>query len=175
MGGLAAGFAVPSILRLYWWRFNAGGYGVGMLVGMAAAFIQAYFWPNLLEWYQFVYVLGTGIIGSVIGTYITKPTDSAILENFYKKTRPFGAWGPLKNAFGSEFRAATKREHFYDIISIPFAFGWLISILFMSMQAMLRQWRALGYTSILFAISMIGLYFFWFTKLPPAEDKKVAN
>jgi hypothetical protein len=175
MGGLAAGFAVPGILRLYWWRFNAGGYGVGMLVGMAAAFIQAYFWPNLLEWYQFAYVLGTGIIGSVIGTYITKPTDSAILENFYKKTRPFGAWGPLKNAFGPEFRAATKREHFYDIISIPFALGWLISILFMSMQAMLRQWRPLAYTSILFAVSMIGLYFFWFTKLPPAEDKKVAN
>ncbi|HEX9971945.1 MAG TPA: sodium:solute symporter [bacterium] len=175
MGGLAAGFAVPSILRLYWWRFNAGGYGVGMLVGMAAAFIQAYFWPNLLEWYQFAYVLGTGIIGSAIGTYITKPTDSAILENFYKKTRPFGAWGPLKKAFGPEFRAATKREHFYDIISIPFALGWLISILFMSMQAMLRQWQALGYTSILFAVSMIGLYFFWFTKLPPAEDKKVAN
>jgi hypothetical protein len=26
-------------------------------------------------------------------------------------------------------------------------------------------------TSILFAVSMIGLYFFWYTKLPPAEEK----
>jgi Na+/proline symporter len=175
MGGLAAGFAVPAILRLYWWRFNAGGYGVGMLVGMVSAFVQRRYWPNLPEWYQFAYVLGTGIIGSVIGTYITKPTDQKILENFYKKTRPFGFWGPLKHAFGPEFRAATKREHFYDIISIPFAFGWFISILFMPMQAMLRQWHSLGLTSILFAISMIGLYFFWYTKLPPADDKKAAN
>jgi Na+/proline symporter len=171
MGGLAAGFAVPAILRLYWWRFNAGGYGVGMLVGMIAAFVQAHFWPDLAEWYQFAYVLGTGIIGSVIGTYITKPTDPKILETFYKKTRPFGFWGPLKNAFGPKFRESTKREHFYDIISIPFAFGWFISILFMPMQAMLRQWYSLGMTSILFAVSMIGLYFFWYTKLPPAEEK----
>ncbi|OHB49951.1 MAG: sodium:solute symporter, partial [Planctomycetes bacterium GWF2_41_51] len=59
MGGLAAGFAVPSILRLYWWRFNAGGYGIGMIVGMAAAFVQNHFWPNLAEWFQFTYVLGT--------------------------------------------------------------------------------------------------------------------
>ena len=169
MGGLAAGFAVPGILRLYWWRFNAGGYGVGMLVGMTAAFVQAHFWPDLFEWYQFTYVLGTGIVGAVIGTYITKPTDQKVLENFYKKTRPFGVWGPLKNAFGPEFRESTKREHFYDIISIPFALGWLISILFMPMQAMLRRWEALGYTSILFAISMTGLYFFWYTKLPPAN------
>lgn len=176
MGGLAAGFAVPSILRLYWWRFNAGGYGVGMLVGMVAAFVQAHFWPDLLEWYQFAYVLGVGLIGSVIGTYITKPTDQKVLENFYKITRPFGFWGPLKHAFGPEFRASTKREHFYDIISIPFAFGWFISILFMPMQAMLRQWRSLGMTGILFVISMTGLYFFWYTKLPPknagnASDK----
>jgi SSS family solute:Na+ symporter len=172
MSGLGAGFAVPGILRLYWWRYNAGGYGIGMLVGMTAAFIQFKCWPNLPEWYQFAYVLGTGIIGSIIGTYITKPTDRAVLENFYKKTRPFGVWGPLKHAFGPEVRKSIKREHFYDIISIPFALGWLISILFMSMQLMLRQWKSLGYTGMLFAVSMIGLYFFWYTKLPPAENKK---
>jgi Na+/proline symporter len=170
MGGLAAGFAVPSILRLYWWRFNAGGYGIGMIVGMAAAFIQAHFWPNLLEWYQFAYVLATGIIGSLIGTYITKPTDQKTLENFYFKTRPFGFWGPLKNAFGPEFRKSTKREHFYDIISIPFGLCWFITILFMPMQAMLRQWKAFGFTTIFFAISMVGLYFFWYTKLPKENN-----
>jgi Na+/proline symporter len=175
MGGLAAGFAVPGILRLYWWRFNAGGYGVGMIVGMTAAFVQRHFWPNLPEWYQFTYVLGTGIVGAAIGTYITKPTDQKILENFYKKTRPFGFWGPLKNAFGPEFRAATKREHFYDIISIPFTLGWFISILFMPMQAMLRQWRALSITGILFAVSMTGMYFFWYTKMPPADNKKAVS
>lgn len=166
MGGLAAGFAVPSILRLYWWRYNAGGYGIGMIIGMIAAFVQNHYWPNLAEWYQFVYVLGTGIAGSVIGTYISQPTDRKILENFYKKTRPFGFWGPLKHAFGPEFRKSTKREHFYDIISIPFALGWFISILFLPMQAMLRQWQAFGYTTIIFVISMAGLYFFWYTKLP---------
>jgi hypothetical protein len=43
------------------------------------------------------------------------------------------------------------------------------------MQAMLRQWRSLGMTGILFAVSMTGMYFFWYTKLPPADEKNDVN
>jgi hypothetical protein len=43
------------------------------------------------------------------------------------------------------------------------------------MQAMLRQWRALSITGILFAVSMTGMYFFWYTKMPPADNKKAVS
>lgn len=171
MGGLAAGTAWPLVLRFYWHRFNAGGYAIGTIVGLVGAIIQRLVLKNMLEWNQFAYVLVLGLLGSIIGTYITKPTDPKVLSNFYRITRPFGFWGQLKYAFGPEFRAAAKREHFYDILSIPFAFGWFISILFLPMQLMLRQWNAAAITSAVLVVSLIGLYFFWYRQLPPAESQ----
>ena len=70
-----------------------------------------------------------------------------------------------------EGRVATEREHFYDIISVPFAFGWMITMLLMPMQLLIRAYHDFWWTFGVFAISMIGLYFFWFTKLPPADAK----
>ena len=38
-------FAIPNVLRWYWWRINGWGYAVGTLVGLAAAMVVP-FLPN---------------------------------------------------------------------------------------------------------------------------------
>jgi len=38
--GLGGGMMVPLILRMYWWRFNGGGFATGMLFGTVAAIAQ---------------------------------------------------------------------------------------------------------------------------------------
>jgi Na+/proline symporter len=172
MMGLSAGMMVPAVLRLHWWRFNGGGYAIGTMTAMIAAIVAFFVNRAMLEWHQFVYILSIGIIASVIGTYITKPVPLAVIENYYKKVRPFGLWGKFKYLLSPEVKAATKREHFYDIISVPFAFGWMLTMLLMPMQLLIRAFHDFWWTFGVFAISMIGLYFFWYTKLPPADAGK---
>jgi hypothetical protein len=41
----------------------------------------------------------------------------------------------------------------------------------MPMQLLIRAFHDFWWTFGVFAISMIGLYFFWYTKLPPATSK----
>jgi SSS family solute:Na+ symporter len=126
----------------------------------------------MLEWQQLVYILSIGIVASVVGTYITKPVPQDIVETYYKKVRPFGPqWGKYKRLLSPEVKTATEREHFYDIISVPFAFGWMFTMLLMPMQLLIRAYYDFWWTFAVFAVSMIGLYFFWFTKLPPASAK----
>jgi hypothetical protein len=124
------------------------------------------------EWYQFIYILIIGFIASIIGTFLTKPTDQNILEQFYKKTRPFGLWGPLKSHLDPTMRRTMEKEHKNDIIAIPFGICWIVSMLLLPLQAMIMRWDAFAVTFLVFAISLIGLYIFWYRKLPPAKMKK---
>ena len=48
--------------------------------------------------------------GSIFGTYITRPTDRKVLEHFYRTTRPFGWWKPLKDCLPADVRERMKKE-----------------------------------------------------------------
>ena len=158
--GLISGLMMPFMLRFYWWRFNGSGFVFGTIIGMIAAVLQRIFIPAMSEWYQFIYIATTGLVGSIIGTYVTGPTDSGVLENFYRTTRPFGFWKPLKNVLPAEEHVAMVREHRNDLTALPFTLGWQVTALLLPMQLMIRAYQAFAVTLVIFAVSMVGVYKF---------------
>jgi Na+/proline symporter len=165
MMGLAGGLGIPLILRLYWWRFNGGGFGIGTIVGMFTAIVQRIFWSHAPEWLQLMIVVTAGLAGCLIGTFLTRPTDGSVLEHFYRTTRPIGIWRPLKRLLSPQARLETEREHRHDLLSVPFAFGWQVTILLLPMQLLIRAYRAFFVTLIILAVCLVGLYFFWYRHL----------
>jgi len=166
--GLVGGIMIPTVLRLYWWRFNGGGFALGTLAGLAAALLQRFLIPQMPEWQQFIYMMVAGLAGSIAATYLTPPTDRAVLEHFYRTTKPFGLWGPLRQAVSLEEVAAMSREHRYDLISVSFALAWQITMLMLPMLLIIKQFSAAAVTGAILAAALVGLYFFWYKKLPPA-------
>jgi hypothetical protein len=164
--GLVGGTMIPTVLRLYWWRFNGSGFALGTLIGLAAALLQRILIPQMPEWQQFLYMVAAGFAGSIIATYVRPPTERAVLEHFYRTTRPFGLWGPLKKALAPDEAAAWSREHKNDLISVPFALFWQISMLMLPLLLIVRQYRASAVTAAILGVSLVGLYFFWYRKLP---------
>jgi Na+/proline symporter len=164
--GLVGGTMMPTVLRLYWWRFNGSGFALGTLVGLIAALLQRALLPQMPEWQQILYMVGAGLFGSVLATYVRPPTDRAVLEHFYRTTRPFGLWGPLKKALSPEEATAASREHKYDLLSLPFALCWQMSMLILPLLLIVRQWRPAAVTAAVLAAALTGLYFFWYRKLP---------
>jgi Na+/proline symporter len=164
--GLVGGLTMPTVLRLYWWRFNAGGFALGTLSGLTAALLQRSFIPQMPEWQQFVYISLVGLFGSVAGTYLTPKTERGVVENFYRTTRPFGFWKPLRDVVTADVAASMAREQKYDFLSLPFALAWQFTMLMLPMQLMIREWRAAGITGAVLAVSLAGLYVFWYKKLP---------
>jgi len=167
--GLNSGLALPTILRLYWWRFNAVGIFVGTGVGLAAAVVQRMVWPDLGPTGKFTILTLISLVGTVGGTYLAPPTDRKILEHFYRTTRPFGFWGPLRDVLPPELREATRREHRNDLLALPFAFFWQVTLFLIPMQLVIGSYRAALVTGIIFSVSLAGVYFFWYRNLPPAR------
>lgn len=170
--GLLSGLAIPSLLKMYWWRFNGGGFAIGTIAGTGSAVVQRIFWPDLPEQWQFVILTLFTVICTVIGTYLTKPTDHNVLVNFYKTTRPFGFWKPLQHVLSEDARAKMKKEHRNDLLAVPFVMTWLVTMFLMPMQLIIRQYDAFLITLSLFIVSIIFIYIFWYRNLP---DKDTVN
>jgi Na+/proline symporter len=173
---LGGGLVVPSILRFYWWRFNGGGFAVGTLVGLAGAILfrvaQVYGGdasPLVAQTLnnpvsQFFITLLIGLTGTILGTYLTRPTEQKVLEHFYRTTRPFGFWGPLLDSLTPAVRVEMKKEHVRDVLALPFALGWQITLFLLPMQLLIKSYTAFTITLCIFLVSLAGLYIIWLRK-----------
>ncbi|OXU14902.1 sodium:solute symporter family transporter [Sedimentisphaera salicampi] len=178
--GLGAGALVPAFLRLYWWRFNGGGFSIGTVTGVFSAIILRFGAvafqgdPKHAELYailtderwMFSILLVFGLIGSVAGTFLTKKTDQKVLDEFYKTTKPFGLWNGLQNKLPENVRKKMRREHKNDWIALPFLLVWHVCLLLIPMQFIVQNFKALGTTLVIFLFASAGFYWFWFKKLP---------
>jgi Na+/proline symporter len=167
---LGAGLAMPAILRLYWWRFNAGGVIIGSISGLISVTIHGIWFSHWDTYTTFTVLTIIPLIGTVAGTYLTPPTDRKTLEHFYKTTRPFGLWGPFKKLLSPEQQIATRRENFYDLICVPIGLTWQVCMFLLPMQLIIGTYRAFGVTLIIWLVCLWGLYKWWYKKLPPARE-----
>jgi len=164
--GLLGGLLVPEILRFYWHRFNGWGFAIGTFAGGFAAILQRYFLPDLGGQPLFLLVSAIALTGSIIGTYLTKPTDDKVLENFYRKTRPFGFWGKCRKRLTESEWSSMKREHINDWIALPFTLMWQISLFMAPMLFVVQAMTAFWVTTAVFVVGLVGMIVFWYKKLP---------
>lgn len=164
--GLGGGLLVPIILRLYWWRFNGQGFAIGTIVGLIAAIIQRFAFPELNDIAKFLWIILFGLSGTIIGTLLTKPTHIDVLNNFYRITRPFGFWKPLRSIMSKEELSQMDKEHRNDIMALPFATIFHITLFLLPMQFIIRAHNSFIFTLIAFLIGAGGLYHYWYKNLP---------
>jgi len=96
VSALYGGYIAANVLKWHWWRFNATGFFVGMSAGIVAAIVFGVFIPSGSLLYWFPLLFGISLAGSVAGTYLAPPTETAVLHHFYTTVRPWGFWGPVK-------------------------------------------------------------------------------
>jgi len=163
--GIGAGMFIPQVIRWYWWRFNGYGFAIGTAVGMIAAVMTKAFGGPIAEYNSFLIASGSSLIGCIVGTYLTAPTEKPVLSNFYKVTRPFGFWNPVRNELPKDALQKVNEENRRDIIATFFAVPWQVVLFLTGMMIVMKQWtNALNLFGLLILLSA-GLYWFWFRHL----------
>ncbi|GAB4289354.1 MAG: Na+:solute symporter [Oscillatoriaceae cyanobacterium] len=160
-----SGLFVPLLLRWYWWRFNGYGFALGTLTGMAAAIITKLLGIPLPEYANFLVPSGCSLLGCLLGTLLTPPTDTAVLDNFYKVTRPFGFWNPIRQQLPPNIQAKIKSENTRDIVATLIAVPWQLVLFMTGMMFVMKQWDNFGVLLLVLILLSIGLYFTWFRHL----------
>lgn len=94
VGALYGGFIAANVLKWHWWRFNATGFFWGMMTGILAALVFPYIFTGV-PLYSWPLLFVISFTASLAGTYLRPPTEREVLKSFYKKVKPWGAWGPI--------------------------------------------------------------------------------
>ena len=162
---IGAGMIIPTLLRWYWWRMNGYGYALGIAAGMIAAVVQRLVFPHVPEYVSFSFASGISLIGTITGTYLTPPTEKQVLDEFYKTTRPFGFWNPIRKQLSPAVMAKVNTENRRDIISTFFAVPWQVVLFLTMMMIVMKNWNTLFVLLGILAVLSIGLYLNWFRYL----------
>ncbi|MCY3857753.1 MAG: Na+:solute symporter [Gammaproteobacteria bacterium] len=119
---IGAGTGLIFLLRWFWWRINAWSEITAMIVSFAVAIWFAIVHDALglqLPSAVVQLLIGVAITTSawLIVTFVTQPTETAVLQTFYSRVRPFSrGWRHVVN---------TKRDESGSVTSALIA--WLVA------------------------------------------------
>ena len=103
------GYGIVSVARWFWWRVNAyteiTAIVLGLLFGVVDLFAETFAnesfvlfgtpWAELRFEIKIAMLVAIVIPISLVVTMLTPPVSMSTLEEFYRKVRPGGAWGPV--------------------------------------------------------------------------------
>jgi Na+/proline symporter len=173
---LYGGYAASNMLKWIWWRFTGYGYFGGMLAGLIISTCILFFKQPLLDFagvegvvsdiYLFPLVLLFSMIGCIVGTYLMPLENIEEVKNFYKKTNPWGFWGPIKQMVMQEDPGFVPNNSFgRDVFNVLVGMVWQMAQVVIPIYFMIRDQQQLAIWAVLFFVSSWLLKKYWWNKL----------
>ncbi len=199
--GLWGGYAASNLIKWYWWRFNGFGYFWGMAVGIASALLIPWsqpIWqpyaltllaaipalheafatlvtlPSALVCFPFILLLSLG--GCFVGTWLSKAEDMEVLKAFYKRTKPWGFWGPVLALVQKDDPSFKPNPDFWrDMFNIAIGIAWQTSLVALPIYVVIREYDKAKIAGIVVVATSLILKFTWFDHLKVAyPDSEIA-
>ena len=202
VSGLWGGYAAANVIKWYWWRFNGFGYFWGMAFGIGMALIVllpfAAPWqaeiiaasagipalhgaletlntlPSAFFW--FPAILAFSLFGCFAGTFLTKAEDMEILKAFYKRTRPWGFWGPVLEAVRKDDPTFQPNRDFWrDMFNIVVGIIWQTALVAMPVYVVIREYQRAEIALGVVVATSLTLWVTWLRHLKTVyPDEEVA-
>ena len=183
---LYGGYVAANFLKWIWWRFNGWGYFWGMFAGLIVASLQFILGQNkgnlaegsfLYELaevqaiYLFPVIFGFSILGCLLGTFLSKPTDIEVLKSFYANVRPWGWWNPVCKLLKAEDQTFEKNNDFWkDMLNCVIGIVWQSSMILLPIFFVIRDYpKAIAALAVFLATTTI-LKFTWLDKVRKIEN-----
>lgn len=172
VSALYGGYIAANLLKWHWWRFNGHGYFWGMLAGILAAMIVPQFFPHTLPLYYFPLLMLVSLVGCIVGTLLTEPTDDATLINFYVRVRPWGFWGPIARKAIARYPKVTRNTHFKrDMFNVAIGILWQCCLTVIPMYIVIREGFPLFTSILILGITTLILKKNWYDKMNQEEKE----
>ena len=172
VGALYGGYIAANVLKWHWWRFNASGFFWGMMTGIIAALVFPYFFTGV-PLYSWPLLFLISFAGSIIGTYLSPPTEREVLKAFYKNVRPWGFWKPIQIEVMAEDPGFVPNKRFkLDMFNVVLGIIGQCCLTLIPMYLVLWMKMPLIITVSILAVIIFILKKTWWNKL---EDEPVTN
>jgi len=125
----------------------------------------------------FPVILAVSLIGCFAGSLLTKAEDDEVLKAFYKKTRPWGFWGPILKKVQAEDPSFRPNPDFLrDMFNIAVGIVWQTSLVAMPVYFVIREYDRAEIALAVVIVTSLTLFFTWFRHLDNAyPDHEIAT
>jgi Na+/proline symporter len=170
VSALWGGYTASNVLKWYWWRFNGYGYFWGMVTGIAGSLIIPWTLPSVSALGSFPIIVALSLVGCIVGTLQTKPEDDAVLKDFYKRVKPWGFWGPIRDQVMREDPSFKPNPDFArDMFNIVVGIAWQTSLVAFPVYIVIRRYDISAYAMVVVAVTSTILKFTWYDHLKKME------
>lgn len=167
---LYGGYVASNFLKWVWWRFTGMGYFWGMLFGLIASTVKLFVFPEIVDIYIFPLILLFSAIGCIIGTYSQPLSNREDVKEFYRKTRPWGFWGPIRREVMLEDPSFKPNKDFNrDMFNIIIGIIWQTAQVVIPIYFMIRENTQMVIWCAILIITSMLLKKFWWNNLPEAD------
>jgi len=182
--GLAASMLLPNVLRWYWWRMNGWGYAAGTLLSCLLSLVVL-FWKHLpvlvaihpepVPYLYTPFVYAVSLLGAILVSLATQPVDRATLDEFYRRVRPRGWWGPVRERVGL-LPPLTGVDRSGTLILVNLVLGGAaVMSTYFGVFYLIGHWFAYaGLCTVVVCVSAAALYFTWYLPLR-REDSEIGK
>jgi Na+/proline symporter len=178
VSGLWGGYVVSNVLKWYWWRFNGWGYFWGMAVGISSAVVMASdkVLPHVHDINKFPIILVISLVAALLGTFLTPPDKEEVLKEFYRRVRPWGFWGPIREKVMQEDPGFQRNKDFFrDMFNIIIGTIWQTCFIVLAMFLVTRHFQNAVITLVVLVITCFILKKTWYDRLPPPSPEPVTD
>jgi len=163
---LYGGYVAANVLKWIWWRFSGNGYFWGMLFGLIASTVKFIFFPDYVDIFVFPIIFGFALIGCIVGTFIEPLPNREQVKAFYKQTKPWGFWGPIKKEVMAEDPNFIPNMDFKrDSINVVVGIIWQMAQVLIPIYFMLRQNTEMVIWSAVLIVTSVLLKKYWWDNL----------
>jgi Na+/proline symporter len=168
--GLWGGYTTANLIKWYWWRFNGAGYAASMTLGVVVAMAMAvYRDPQghaIDALATFPWLFAACLAVAVAGSYLTKPTEMGVLKAFYRKTRPWGLWGPVLKALREDDPTALPNRDFgIDMVNVVIGIVWQTALTASAIFLVIHQLDKFSIAAGIALACTVALKFSWWDRL----------
>ncbi|MET7000502.1 sodium:solute symporter family protein [Chitinophaga defluvii] len=168
---LYGGYAASNVLKWIWWRFTGNGYFYGMLFGLIGSSVKLFFFPEIVDIYVFPIMLLFSFVGCIIGTYLTPLENREAVKQFYRQTRPWGFWGPIKREVMAEDPGFKPNNDFKrDMFNIVVGITWQMAQVVIPIYFMIRENYHMLVWVLIFIVTSWLLKKYWWNRLKEADE-----
>jgi len=176
VSALWGGYTASNVLKWYWWRFNGFGYFWGMATGIGAAMVVPVVLPSLSALNSFPVILGLSLVGCIAGTLLTKPDEEAVLMEFYRRVRPWGFWGPIREkVMAQDPNFKPNGDFVRDMFNVVVGIAWQTSLVAFPIYIVIRDYAVAGAAFAVAVVTSVTLKYTWYDHLKDIEREMEAQ
>ncbi len=141
----------------WWWRFNRWGRLAASFGAPVILVLVKHLLPEWPWWDQTYLVIGLNTVLWVVVTLVTPPDSPEVLERFYRRGRPLGAWGPVRRRLKGRNDASVADQSGLGLILVGFALALLgtasVALFVLGLSSLyIGRWLAGGIEVLAFLI-----------------------